>query len=331
MVHGLSPAGEEFFTVKTDNVTRYARTVILAVGAANAPKIPPIPSLAGDKAASYLCHSMQIKSFPDPKLQKRILDRQHTNVLVVGGGLTSAQLSDLAIRRGVSKVWHIMRGPCRVKHFDLDLQWMGKYKNAEHARFWLADTDEERLDIIKEARGGGSITPIFNKHLKKHIASGKLELRTETQLVDAKFEEIDGRGVWKIITEPPMEDAPEFDFMYFATGIQTDFKALPYLQTMIQKHPIEGRGGLPCLNDDLMWKDNVPMFVMGRLASLRLGPGAANLGGAKVGAERIAWAIEDTVRDKEEDVPQGFELKTGGLASYLSGHGNMYSALVCEG
>ena len=33
--------------------------------------------------------------------------------MVIGGGLTSAQIGGLAIRRGVTKVWHIMRGPLR--------------------------------------------------------------------------------------------------------------------------------------------------------------------------------------------------------------------------
>lgn len=318
-------------------MVRYARTVIMAVGAANVPKIPHMPSVSTDPAAEIqACHSMKIKEFPHPLLKQRIQARLPTNVLVVGGGLTSAQLTDLAVRRGVTKVWHIMRGKLRVKLFDLDLQWMGKYKNTEHARFWLADSDEERLDIIKEARGGGSITPIFHKQLKKHIASGRAELVTETQIVDAKFETApDGRGVWKVITEPPLEDAPLFDYMYFATGIQTDFQSLPYLQTMLANHPIQGKGGLPCLNDDLMWKDGVPLFMMGRLAALRLGPGAANLGGAKVGAERVAWAIEDIVR-REKAVDSGVELsddedKPSGMAAYLSGHGNMYSALAaCE-
>lgn len=337
-VDGVSIGGETLFTVTTGATVRYSRTVVLAVGAANAPKIPSFPSmssLAFPSESVQACHSMQIKEFPDPSLQKLIKSRQETNVLVVGGGLTSAQITDLAIRRGVTRVWHVMRGKLRVKLFDLDLEWMGKYKNTEHARFWLADSDEERLDIIKEARGGGSITPIFHKHLKRHIASGKAVLRTETQILDATLVAVNGRRGWKLTTDPPMEDAPLFDYMYFATGIQTDFRSLPYLQNMIAQHPIEGRGGLPCLNEDLMWKNGIPLFMIGRMAALRLGPGAANLGGAKVGAERIAWAVEDVVLRSAgaEDCdckPEEEEAETG-MAAYLKGHGNMYSALaMCE-
>lgn len=314
---------DELFTIKTSASTRYAKTVVLAVGAANAPKMPLLPSMPCTAELRQACHSMQIRQFPDPALQAKIKARQATNVLVVGGGLTSAQLSDLAIRRGVTRVWHIMRGPCRVKLFDLDLEWMGKYKNAEQARFWLADSDAERLDIIKSARGGGSITPVFYKQLKKHAAAGKVKLHTNTQLVDAKFHDDGaGNGSWSVQTEPPLE-LPKMDYMYFATGIQTDYRSLPYLQTMINKHPMEDEGGLPCLNDDLMWKDDVPLFAVGRLAALRLGPGAANLGGAKVGAERVAWAIEDMI-STDEDVGEEY----GEVSSYLSGHGNRYSSLA---
>ncbi len=43
-------------------------------------------------------------------MMKKIKERKQTNVLVLGGGLTSAQLGDLALKHGVTKVWHIMRG-----------------------------------------------------------------------------------------------------------------------------------------------------------------------------------------------------------------------------
>lgn len=270
---------------------------------------------------------MQIKEFPDPHLKRRIKSKLPTNIVVVGGGLTSAQLTDLAIRRGVTKVWHIMRGPCRVKLFDLNLEWMGKYKNTEQARFWLADSDEERLEIIKSARGGGSITPLYNKILKKHIAAGKVNLCTSTSIVDARFEQLDGEtsGQWHITTNPPLELLP-MDFMYFATGIQTDFTSLPYMQTLLQKHPIQGAGGFPCLTEDLMWKDDVPLFMVGKLAALQLGPGAANVGGAMVGAERVSWAIEDILRRSQHEV----ESDTPTMEAYLKGHTNMYSTLACE-
>ncbi|WJG35107.1 uncharacterized protein FOBCDRAFT_199598 [Fusarium oxysporum Fo47] len=319
-VKGISIDGEKLFTVTSNKVRRYARTVVLAVGPANVAKIPHIPSMPDGKLPQT-CHSMHITEFPDPIVKARIAAKRTTNILVVGGGLTSAQLTDLAIRKGVTKVWHVMRGPLRIKHFDVGLEWMGKFKNAKQAQFYYADSDDERIEMIKEARGGGSITPVFHKRLKKHLLTKKLELFTETSLVDAQFDA--ENGTWSVQTNPPI-DMPAMDYMYFATGIQTDFSSLPYLQTILEKYPIEGRGGFPCINNDLMWNDDVPLFMMGRLAALRLGPAAPNLGGAQVGAERIAWAIEDRVARPGDD--EGEDYRKG----YLSGHGNMYSSLACR-
>lgn len=330
----MSIDDEKLFTVTSDKVRRYARAVVLAVGPANVAKIPRIPSMPAGETLPQACHSMHVDQCPPGIVQERIAARRQTNIVVVGGGLTSAQLSDLAIRKGVTKVWHLMRGPLKIKHFDVGLEWMGKYKNTEQARFWLADSDAERLDIILSARGGGSLTPLFHKRVKKHIASGKMELHTETQLVDAKFDE--SAGMWNLQTNPPIEGLPPIDYIYFATGIQTDFSSLPYLQTMLDKYPIHGHGGFPCINEDLMWKDNVPLFMNGRMAALQLGPAAPNLGGARVGAERIAWAIENLVPrpgaydgDGDGDGEGGWE-KQESLRGYLSGHGNMYSSLAVE-
>ncbi|EFY86945.1 FAD binding domain protein [Metarhizium acridum CQMa 102] len=334
LVRGVSVEDQSLFTVTTSSGRLYSKTLVLAVGAANKPDVPRMPSMPKDmQNLRQACHSMQIKTFPDPIVQQRIAAGQRTNVLVVGGGLTSAQLSDLAIRRGVTKVWHMMRGPCRVKHFDVDLEWMGKYKNTEQARFWLADSDEERLEIIKEARGGGSITPLFHKRLRKHVASGRLELFERTCLLDTTFVQgEDGAGgLWTVATDPPVADMPSFDYIYFATGIQTDVTKLPYLKTMREKYPVDSYGGFPCINDDLMWNDDVPLFLLGRLSALRLGPAAPNIGGAKLGAERVAWAIEATIRPSGwEEEQEEQEEKNGGMAGYLSGHGNMYSALATE-
>ncbi|KAL6884797.1 FAD/NAD(P)-binding domain-containing protein [Trichoderma longibrachiatum] len=330
-VRGISVDGAKLFTVTTDKTRHYyAKAVVLAVGPANTPKIPPLPSapFTASGVLPQACHSMQIKQFPDALVQSRIAAGSSTNILIIGGGLTSAQLAVLALKKGVTKVWHLMRGPLRIKHFDVDLSWMGKYKNAEQARFWTADSDLERLAIIKEARGGGSLTPLYYKKVKKCMAAGTLELRTLTTLVDAELKDIDGSSFWSVKTEPPIDGLPAFDYIYFATGIQTDFACLPYLQTMLQKYPIHGHGGFPCINEDLMWKDGVPLFLAGRLGALQIGPAAPNIGGAKVAAERVAWAIEDTIRP--DSFQDDHEESNSGLASYLSGHGNMYSILQEE-
>jgi hypothetical protein len=73
-----------------------------------------------------------------------------------------------------------------------------------------------------------------------------------------------------------------------------------------------------------MWREDVPLFVTGRLAALRLGPGAGNLAGARSGAERIAWAIEDVLpkedgRQEEDD-----------MDNFQTGIGSQFCSLDCE-
>ena len=338
VIDGVSN-GEELFTVMTDKILRYARAVVLAVGPANEPMIPRMPPFCGDgayatQAPPQACHSMCIEQIPDPIVQRRIMSHMPTNILVVGGGLTSAQITDLAINKGVSKVWHIMRGQIRVKHFDVDLEWMGKFKNQEQARFWSADSDEERLDAIRKARGGGSITPAFHKRLKRHAKLGKLALCEETRLVDARFNELPASqgcgGVWSVTTSPSIEGIPDMDYIYFATGVETDFRSLPYLQSMLRKYPVDSCGAFPCLNEDLMWKDGVPLFMAGRLAALRLGPAAPNLGGAQLSAERIAWGLEDTITRsrRTQSLNEGIAGENTLLTNYIIGEGSKFSCLA---
>lgn len=282
------------FRVKTNIGIRYASIIILAVGPGNAPSIPSVPGLPSLPPHEGYAHAMQIKQFPPPYVAAKIKAQHSTSMLIVGGGLTSVQLADLAIKCGVSKVYLLMRGPLKVKYFDVDLDWVGKFRNFNQAAFWSADTDEERFEMITQARNGGSMTPRYRKVLDAHIASGKVSLHTHTTLSSVSWN-VEGKS-WTNIKVSTDIVLPMIDHIVFATGIQTDIRTIPFLQTLQKEQPIECVGGLPCLNDDLMWKDDVPLFVTGRLAGLRLGPGAPNLVGARIGAERIAWNVEDELK-----------------------------------
>lgn len=107
-VPNLDP-DHDLFTIRTDHGLHYARTVVLAIGAGNSPTVPrPFVNHVGNA-----CHAMQIRVFPDPSTKTKMKLGRRTNVVVIGGGLTSAQVADMAVRHGVSKVWHIMRGPLK--------------------------------------------------------------------------------------------------------------------------------------------------------------------------------------------------------------------------
>ncbi|KAF2682605.1 FAD/NAD(P)-binding domain-containing protein [Lentithecium fluviatile CBS 122367] len=317
------------FRVTTDKGVRYAHVVVLAIGPGNAPTIPQVIGLPTPSSSHEgYSHAMHLKRFPPPHVEAKIRNHAPTNILIVGGGLTSIQLADLAIKRGVSKVWLLMRGSVKVKYFDIDLDWVGKFRNFNQAAFWSADSDEERLQMYLHARNGGSITPRYRKILNEHVATGKISLHTHMTLYSVQYD-TDTQTWVPVTTTPPISLSP-IDFIVFATGVQSDIEKLSFLDHIRDKYPIEYVGGLPCLNDDLMWNDEVPLFFNGRFAGLRLGPGAPNLVGCRIGAERIAWNVKDAlnrVSRGDSEVENGAP-DDDKLTEFAAGRRNRFDSLV---
>ncbi len=113
-VHGVSTEEENLFSVKTSIAIQYARTVILAVGPGGKPILPRQLSTMESEGA---CHSSQISpggGLP-VHIKAKMSRHKDTNVVVVGGGLTSCQLVDLLLKRGVGKVWYVMRSELKGK------------------------------------------------------------------------------------------------------------------------------------------------------------------------------------------------------------------------
>jgi lysine/ornithine N-monooxygenase len=292
-----------YFTLNTSKGPTFARIVVLAIGPGSSPLLPRPISLQESEGA---CHSSVLpqRGCPAPHVRERIVQKKITNVVVVGGGLTSAQISDLCIRKGVTRVWHLMRGAYKVKHFDVDLPWVSKYRNLEMAAFWSADSDEERFEKIRTARGGGSITPLFKKIEAKHVSNGRLRIHTNTEIVRQDWDS--DKKTWHIETEPSIDDLPSIDHIYYATGAKADIQEVEMLENIRAQWPIRDVGGLPCLTHDLQWHEDLPLFVSGRFAGLRIGPGAPNLEGARIGAERIAWRIQELMeRDLRQERAAG--------------------------
>ncbi|OTA95491.1 hypothetical protein M434DRAFT_20214 [Hypoxylon sp. CO27-5] len=311
---------DKIFTVKTDKGVHHAKIVVLAVGG-NPPQIPePDMPMEGMDAVT---HAMHIKEFPTSRVRAKIDAKLQTNIVIVGGGLTSAQLADLAIRRGVTKVWLLMRGPLKIKPFDVGLEWVGKFRNFEQAAFWTSDSVEERWEKIMTARNGGSITPPYKKVLERHISTGLLSLLQNTTIKEKHWDPLS--KTWAVSLSDKSHTLPRIDHIYFATGVKSDIECLPFLKSMCSDYPIENCGGLPCITENMAWRDDVPLFVAGRLAALQLGPGAPNLIGARIGAERIAWSIQDILGAKESG--NGTESKKREF-DYLTGRGSRYDALA---
>ena len=111
------------FTITTSTGEKfYSRTVVLAIGpgGAGVSKIHPWKPTSEQEGSAACCHSMEIKQFPSPGVAQKIQRRQETNVVVVGGGLSSAQIVDMAVRKGVTKVWFLMRSGLKSSYMQID-------------------------------------------------------------------------------------------------------------------------------------------------------------------------------------------------------------------
>ncbi|KAJ2977400.1 hypothetical protein NUW58_g7822 [Xylaria curta] len=309
---------QKIFSVKTNKGCHYGKIVVLAIGG-NPPRIPSPLTTEEMEGAT---HAMHIKTFPPSYVQQRIAAKVETNVLVVGGGLTSAQIADLAIRRGVTNVWLIMRGPLKIKHFDIGLEWVGKFRNIEHAQFWNSESIEERYEKVMSARNGGSITPYYKKIVETHISAGRLSMLLHTTISEKKWDPVS--KTWTVSLKGERQDLPPIDHIYYATGVETDFQSLPCLQSLCRDYPVENCGGFPCITEKMTWRDDVPLFVAGRFAALQLGPGAHNLIGARIGADRIAWSIQEMLGTEEGGDRDNW---TQDKFNYLTGRGSRFDAL----
>lgn len=109
------------FNLKTSIGIRKAKMVALAIGPGLERRIPAdCPFSQADQQEGSIIHCFGTKTTGElpPHVLAKIKARKETNVVVVGGGLTSAQITDTMVRCGVTKVHHLMRRPINSKTFS---------------------------------------------------------------------------------------------------------------------------------------------------------------------------------------------------------------------
>lgn len=224
-------------------------------------------------------------------------------LLIVGCGLSGAQLASEAIRRGWAHVTLVCRKRVVVRPYDIDEVWMGRHLSAVmpdcEAAFFAAGFTERR-ELLRQARPGGSVTEASWQQLRDLQQRGRLELRECTDVLEARWASDDAEGeCWRVhlqlqpIADPQL--SPEMakfasvnvDAIWLATGHVLDVASVAVLRSMLQLRPRPTHEGLPELTPALRWDEATPLYVTGALAGLQLGPDALNLAGAGAGASRI--------------------------------------------
>ncbi|MEM7091742.1 MAG: FAD-dependent oxidoreductase [Actinomycetota bacterium] len=200
-------------------------------------------------------------------------------VVVIGGGLTAAHLAHGAATRG-AHVQLISRRNLSVRSFDTAPGWLGpKYLTAFDAEAVPA----RRLSIAGRARSGGSIPEWMHTRLGTFDGPGSVDLCEATVVREAEIL-ADGGCVLDLSNGAQTRA----DHVWLAIGTQPDAYGLKALHSLLAD--VACINGYPIIDRNLQLGPH-PAFVMGRLATIALGPAAGNLWGAQRAAHRITQAI----------------------------------------
>ena len=220
----------------------------------------------------------------------------HSMVLVVGGGLTAVQAAQYCLRKGKSVILSSRR-PLVERNFDIRECWFDKRRANRHVSDFYHQDVEERLVALREARGGGSVPPLYMDDLRVWERRGKLTIVDDA---DPVFVRTEGDGLW-ISMRAGKEGGEDggcrsnsslvaVECVVLACGIRPDCTANPLVKIILDRFPIDIVGGLPDVSVDLEWTRN--LFVVGALASLNVGPDGGNIMGARRAATIVSNALE---------------------------------------
>lgn len=297
MLNGEVETGMGFQIETSDGDIYGAKIAIVAAGPAGEINYPLLPDVENHFPMGS-CHTSHLFSkqveVPNERIMSKVKTKQQTEVIVVGGGLTSAQLTEKLINKGVTKVHFVTRGEIKIKHFDFHLEWVSKYQNFMKSTFWMKDSDDERYQMIEDAREGGSVNPQYHKVLMTLISKGKVELHKHSEIKNKEWDS--ASQMWSSVAiidkkTNQLKTLENITYVVYATGSRPNIEGLQMMKNICQSYPIDIIRGVPCLTDDLQWNSEIPLFFLGRFAMLKTGPSSANLDGARIGAERLGYII----------------------------------------
>ncbi len=236
-------------------------------------------------------------------------DMTGRRVAVIGGGIGAGHLACGAAIRG-AHVHLVHRRPLVERNFDTDPGWLGP----KEMRGFTAERDLHARGVMAAAaRGGGSIPPWILDHLADladldnladQAGGGRLEIvhrdvhschapagggvRLEFTAGDSAASNR-AAGGWAAGGRAA-GGCVEVDEVWLATGHVLDIANDPIMGPLVQGPGRRLVGGFAVLDRHLGLPDT-PVHVIGRPATLYLGPTAGNLSGARHAAELVVDAV----------------------------------------
>ncbi len=282
-VRALVPAGDGVEAQLSDGRRLRARRAILATN----PSSPDLPTVAVRAAApgqrpsrgrvgGGVLHSDHVHLDRDV--------RSGDQVLVVGGGLTAAQLALGALRRGAPVVV-VHRSPLRVRDLDAQPSWMHR----DLALLLAEPRPRARHAMIRGARTRGTIPPRELRELHEAQSRGDLVMHQAAL-----------RSVRRVSGGVEVETAVGVHrgrSLWLATGHRFPIGSAGVAGRCLQRAGTPTTRGLPHLTPDLRIP-GTPIHLMGALTGLQTGPLARSLVGARIASERIAAAVAPAPPDR---------------------------------
>lgn len=263
--------GGDGFVLKTTSGELNARRVVLSLGNSDSLEIPGWAK-SKDVSTCAISHAFS------PELSQT-LDAGWNQAVVVGGGLSAAQLALSFARQKPGKVTLVHRKGFQTRQFDADPCWLEE----RCLKVLRRQSDfTERRRIVDSVRNRATIPEDVRKSLELAIRDGKI-ISVNDSVVSAKGDKNSvrlsfvGRGDL------------ECDLVVLATGFERKLPGGQFLHSAIENLNLRCAScGFPVVDEYLRWVDG--LYVTGSLAELALGPASRNIVGAKLASSRIVSA-----------------------------------------
>ena len=207
-------------------------------------------------------------------------------VVVIGGGLTAAQIVNAHAAAGATVTW-ITRSTLRVRDLDVEPGWLG----TDLRRFHGVLDARARVTMARKARGGGSIPDSERHEVLQLVDAGQVR-----HMVAAVDQVRHHRGRWQVtVRHQGRAETVHGAQIVCATGSRTHLRLEPLLRRCRAEYPTRHADGIPVLGTDLRWPGS-NVHVMGPLAMAAVGPACRTVIGARMAAERIAASLGAQLR-----------------------------------
>jgi len=267
-VTGLARMGGGW-RVQTSSGSVCARRVVLALG--------PSSRLSWPEWAIPLRDTGRVHHIFEDTFNRSALPDGH--VVVVGGGISAAQLTLSLANERPGEVTMLVRHPFRVHLFDSDPVWLGPLGRQRFARV----AEPKRRDYLKAVRHRGSLPPELEKRLRNAREQGRV------RVVEANvtFSSSNAHG---IDIQTCCADLVHAQQLVCATGFDNRRPGGEWLTKTVDREGLPiAPCGFPKVTSSLEWAPG--LYVSGALAELEIGPPSRNISGARIAARQLAKSL----------------------------------------